>query len=111
MNINIKAKNLDLTPSLKNYIEIKLGPLTKFFKDFDAEGSFGVWMEVGRMTKHHKKGIVYVARADLRLPGKILRAEEQSHDLRGAIDILKDKLRAEASRYAARLKEKKSVRR
>lgn len=107
MQINIKAST-DLTPSLKIYIESKLAPLAKFIKHFDETGEAAIWLEISRTSKHHKKGNeVYMAAADLRLPKKILRAEEYAEDARKAIDNAKDTLRQEIEKYKARFTERK----
>ncbi len=36
MKVNIKATNLDLTPAIRQYIEIKIGSLEHFLKRFDG---------------------------------------------------------------------------
>lgn len=102
MRINIK-KNLDLTPSLRTYIDQKLVPLAKFIKKFDETGEAELWLELSRTTRHHGKGEeVFLAVADLRLPHKILRAEEYAEDIRKAIDQAKDTLRLEIEKYKTR---------
>ena len=103
MNINIK-KNLDLTPPLRVYIEEKLAPLAKFIKKFDETGEAELWLELSRTTRHHGKGgEVFLAAADLRLPKKILRAEEYADDIRKAIDQARDTLHMEIEKYKTRL--------
>ena len=99
MKLNLKATGLDLTPSIKEYCDEKIGSLTKFVKRYDAEGTAEVWLEIGRTTKHHHKGPVFRAEADLRLPGKILRAEQEDTDVRAAIDRIRTKLRLEILKY------------
>lgn len=101
MKINIKAST-SLTPALRVYIERKLAPLAKFVKRFDETGGAEIWLEVSRTTHHHRKGDVFVAAADLRLPKKILRAEEYAEDARTAIDRAKDMLRLEIEKYKTR---------
>lgn len=102
MDIYIKAST-DMTPSFRNYIEDKIGSLAKFVKRFDESGEAAIWLEVSRTTRHHKKGgEVYMASADLRLPKKILRAEEYADDPRKAIDQAKDTLRLEIEKYRTR---------
>ncbi len=98
MNINIK-KGIDLTPALETYIKKKLLPLVKFVKPFDETGEAAIWLEVSRTTKHHRKGEVYFAAVDLRLPKKIIRAEAYAEDVRKAIDEAKDTLRLEIKKY------------
>jgi ribosomal subunit interface protein len=105
MKINIK-KTPDLVSSaLEVYIEEKLAPLAKFVKQFDETGEAEIWLELSRTTKHHRKGEVYMAAADLRLPHKILRAEEYADDIHKAIDQVKDTLRLEIDKYKTRFTE------
>ncbi len=105
MKIVIKATT-DLTPSLRKYIDLKLGSLAKFVKRFDETGEAGIWLEVSRTTRHHKKGNeVFMASADLRLPKRILRAEEYADDMRAAIDQARDTLRLEIEKYRTRFME------
>jgi len=106
MKINIKATGVDLTPSLKTYIKDKLGALSRFVKGFDAAGQPEIWLEVARVTKHHHKGSVFKAEADLRLPKKILRAEHLDIDVRTAIDVLRNKLRLEIEKYKTKMSPK-----
>jgi len=103
MKINIKGTNLDLTPSLKTYIDEKLGGLAKFIKRFDEDGVAELWLEVGRTTAHHHKGEVFSAEADLRLPKEILRASHADKDVRTAIDIIRDKIHQEILKYKTRI--------
>lgn len=99
MKINIKSTNLELTPALREYLEEKIGMLKKFLKRWEAEGVTEIWVEVGRTTRHHQKGEVFRAEADLRVPGKVLRAEEESFDVRAAIDKMRDTLKREIIKY------------
>lgn len=114
MKIVIKTIRLDLTPSLKEYVEKKLAPLAKFIRRFDETGEAETWVEISRLTRHHKKGVVFEASADMRLPKKILRAEAMETDERAAIDAIKDELRGEITKYRTRfieLKRKELARR
>ncbi len=103
MKLSIVGKNLDLTPSFKTYIESKLLPLSKFLGRFEEDGEASLWLEVARITGHHKRGDVFWAAADLKLPGKVLRAEKESGDARAAVDGIKDELRTEIEKYKSRL--------
>ncbi|HVM76890.1 MAG TPA: ribosome-associated translation inhibitor RaiA [Candidatus Paceibacterota bacterium] len=102
MKINI-TKTSDLTPSLMTYIEDKLGGLAKFVKHFDETGEAEIWLEISRTTEHHRKGNVFKAAADLRLPKKILRAEEYAEDIRVAIDRARNTLHLEIEKYKTKL--------
>lgn len=99
MNIIIKAVRLDLTPSIKTYINEKLGTLSKYIEKFNLEGQPELWLEVTRTTRHHQKGLVFNAKADLRLPGKVLRAVHDDADVRLAIDRVRDALKVEIEKY------------
>ena len=100
MKINIKATNFELTPSLKEYAEEKLGTLEKFIQKFAAEGVAEIWLEVARTTRHHHKGEnLFMAEADLRLPNRILRGEEYAEEIHAAIDRVRDTLRLEIEKY------------
>ncbi len=100
MKITIK-KSLDVTPPLEAYIEAKLAPLTKFIKAFDRDDApVGLRLEVSRSSNHHRKGEeIFVAAADLRMPGKILRGEASASDIRKAIDEVRDILHMEIQKY------------
>jgi len=99
MQINIKAMEIDLTPALKIYIERKLGPLSKFIKRFDEAGQAELWVEVARMTRHHHKGLVFMAEGRLPLPKKALHVVERHDDVRKAVDAMKRTLRLEIEKY------------
>lgn len=99
MKIIIKSTDLDLTPSLKNYINTKIGVLEKFIGRFDQEGAVELKIEVARTTRHHHKGDVFMAEVNLFLPKKVLRAVERSEDIRKSIDSVKKKLLLEIEKY------------
>jgi len=99
MNITIK-KTLDVTEPLETYIEEKLLPLAKFVKPFEKNGEIELYLEVSRTSAHHRKGDeVFMACADLRLPGKVLRGEAMASDIRKAIDELRNILHMEIEKY------------
>ncbi len=103
MEINIKATNLDLTPSIREYVEEKIGSLDKFLKKFEKEGEIKILVEIARTTKHHKSGKVFYAEATFSLRKKVFRAENSNDDVRLAIGEVRNKLQQEIKKY----KEKK----
>lgn len=103
MIINIKATKLDLTPAIKEYIEIKIGSLDKFLKKFEIKSEVEVSVEIARTTRHHHKGDIFYAEANLRIGKTLLRAEDTDWDIRVAVDKVKDRLGQEIKKY----KEKK----
>ncbi len=103
MKSTIKATNLDLTPSLRTFINGKTLIIEKLVKRFDATDVVAFHLEVGRSTKHHHKGDVFMAEMNLDLPGKVLRVEVLASDVRQAIDQAKNKLRLEIEKYKTKI--------
>lgn len=104
MKIIIKATKLDLTPAINAYIEQKIGSLAKLVAEWDGEGAVEARVEIGRTTKHHNKGPVFRAEANLRLPKIILRAEHSDWNVRRSIDEIKDELQREIKKYKTRIR-------
>jgi putative sigma-54 modulation protein len=98
MKITIKATNFKLTPTIEDYILEKINSLDKF-----THGIIKAFVEVGKSTRHHQKGPFFRAEADLRLPGKILRAEAEEKDLYMAIVRVKDELQIEVKKYKEKM--------
>ncbi len=101
MQINIKGTKLTLTPSLRTYIERKLGTLTRFLKQLETAG-VEMKVEIARTTRHHRHGEVFMAEVNLPLPGRTLRAAEYSADARMAVDAVREKLQLEIEKYKAK---------
>ncbi|HEX9664317.1 MAG TPA: ribosome-associated translation inhibitor RaiA [Patescibacteria group bacterium] len=97
MKITIKGTNIKLTPEIKDYIDQKLNSLDKFVK-----GILEALVEVGKTSQHHRTGQVFRAEADLRLPGKVLRAEAVAGDLNTAVNQVKDELQRQLKKYKNR---------
>jgi len=110
VKIVIKATNLELNQELRDYIEEKIGGLEKFAKVFQNENYYNgffakgkprveVWVEIEKTTRHHQKGDIFRAEAQMRFPGKSLRAESKRDDLKLAITEIKDELQRELKQY------------
>jgi ribosomal subunit interface protein len=110
MKIVIKTKNLKLQPIIKDFIEKKLNNLEKFAKIFQSEKYFDsffgkgkptieAWVEIGKTTKHHKKGEFFFAECQMRFPKKTLRAVAQSENLKSAISKSKEELERQIKQY------------
>lgn len=114
MKIIIKATNIKLNQALKDFVETKINDLEKFSKIFESEkyfnGFFGkgkpkaeAWVEIGKVTLRHRKGPFFRAECQIRLPGKSLRSEASSRDLRLAISEVKDELQRQLKQYKNKL--------
>ncbi len=100
MQITVKHTSLEENwPNLNEYVETRFRNLEKLLKHWDEEGALDLKVELARTTKHHSKGDVYYAEANLELPGKVLRAEATLHDIRAAIDEVYEDLRLQVEKY------------
>ncbi|OGE81169.1 MAG: ribosomal subunit interface protein [Candidatus Doudnabacteria bacterium RIFCSPLOWO2_02_FULL_48_8] len=93
MNISIKATHLDLTPSIKQYVEEKIGGLGKIiFGPIEAK------VELER-DRHHQSGLVFRAEVTMFAGGKVLRADALGEDMYAAIDLVMPKLREQITKF------------
>jgi len=107
MRIIIKTTNIKLTESLKRFIEEKIGGLEKFLEDilkkidiFDGKKPRAeCFVEIGKPSRHHRKGDVFYAEAQIPLPGDGVRSEAEREDLREAIYEVKDELQRLLKKY------------
>jgi ribosomal subunit interface protein len=106
MKITIQTKNITLTQAIEDFIEEKINSLEKFIKViYDGphySSSSGkekaavlALVEIGKETMHHRKGPFFRAECEINFPGKKIRAEAFSKDLRAAIVEVKDELQRE----------------
>ena len=102
MKLRIKSTRLQLTPALVEYAEKKLLTLSRLVSRWDRGGAVAMEVEIAKSTQHHRKGPVFYAEANLRLPGVLLRAEEFHEDLHVAITKVRAKLRQEILKCKAR---------
>ena len=104
MKIIIKTKNIDASPVLNNFIEKKFSGLKKFINILKREDEIGktlaeVFVEAERETKHHKKGEVFLVKAQVALPGRNIMAEERADDLFEAVVKAKEELKLEIEKF------------
>jgi len=100
MKVTIKTTNLKLTPGVKKAIEEKIATLDKFIPYIDT--TVEAFVEVAFETRHHKKGKIYYAEADIKVPGKIIRSEARGEDIYQAINEIKDELQLLLKKYKKR---------
>ena len=104
MEISIKTTNLELTSAIESYVYKKVSSLAKFLKNIDSSVQ-EARVEIGKPSGHHRKGKVFYAEINLRLPGKLLRAASKNWDLMTAIDDAKDEMQIQIKRYKERWKD------
>ena len=100
MKIIIKGTKIKLTQSLKDFIEEKIGGLEKFFK-FKVKEDFEIkaFVEIGKLSKHHRRGDVFYAECQILLPKKGVRFVAERENLELAICEVKDGLQDQLKKY------------
>lgn len=98
--VSIKGTNVTLTDSIVDTIEKKLLSLSKFTEKMEPMAELRV--EVGKTTRHHKKGMVWRAEANFMVPGTLLRAEVEGEALYASIDELREELERQIKHYKER---------
>jgi putative sigma-54 modulation protein len=92
MRLQVKSKNVELSPALKIYAQEKLGKLEKHLND-NARLELELAVERNPSIAANQ-----VAEATIWTRGPVLRAREASHDMKASIDLLVDKLERQARR-------------
>jgi len=93
MRLQVKGKNVEVSPAIRSYAEEKLGKLDRQLADPTR-----VELE---LTVERNPSIAdkIVAEATIWTKGPVLRAKERSTDMRASIDLLTDKLERQVIRY------------
>lgn len=97
VRLSIKGKNIDVTPSLKEYAEKRVAKLYKFFQwreDVHVEVMLSV------IKESHRAEITY------RLGGFVMRGESTQRDMYAAIDEASDRIDRQVRRHKNRLQQK-----
>jgi len=103
MQITIKATGVELTPALNTYVQVKFGKLERFLKELAP--SELIKIEIGEPSRHHRKGDVFYAEANLSLNKKLLRAEAYNKDLKSAINEVYEDLESQIKKLKDKVKE------
>jgi putative sigma-54 modulation protein len=96
MRLQVKGKNVEVTPSIREYAERKLAKIGKQLADQTQ-------VEV-ELSEQRNPSIPasQVAEATIFTKGPTLRARESSRDMKASIDLLADKLERQVKRYTER---------
>ena len=96
MRLQVKGKNVEVAPSIREYAERKLAKLDKQL----AEQTF-VEIELSEQ-RNPSISASHVAEATIFAKGVTLRARESSPDMKASIDRLVEKLERQVKRYRER---------
>jgi putative sigma-54 modulation protein len=93
MQLAISGKNLEVTDSLRAYVEKKIGRLDRYLPNV-TDARVELVVENTRAAKDSQ-----IAQVTLRTKQAILRAEEASTDMFASIDAVFEKMQRQADRY------------
>lgn len=93
MQLIIKAKNMEMTDWLREYVETKIGKLDRYLPSI-SEARVELSTEKVKSAQDR-----HVAQVTLRSNNTILRAEERTDDIFASIDAVLDKIYRQIARY------------
>ena len=93
MRLQVKGKNVEITPSLRQYVETKVAKLDKHLADLTQ-----VELELSE-EKNPSIAASQIAEGTIFTKGSTLRAREAAREVRTAVDQLVDNLERQAKRY------------
>ncbi len=96
MKVSIRGEKIEVTKSIKDYIEDKMGRLDRYFDNDNIECN----------VKIHVKNEEQSIEVTVPTSRFVIRAEQTSGDLYAAIDLVVDKLERQISKNKAKLNDK-----
>ena len=100
MEIQITGKNVELLPTVRSYIERKLGKLSRHLPNI-SESVVEITEEKTRSPQHR-----FVVQVTLNSHGTLLRGEERGQDLYTAVDRVAEVMNRQIERYKGKLYDK-----
>lgn len=95
MQINIRGKNMEITPALQEYAEKRLSKLGKFL---NSEAELQATLSV--VKENH------IVDVTISIGGLLLRGEEATQDMYASIDLVVDKLERQIHKYKTKINRK-----
>src|SRR3989344_1871664 len=96
MKIDIFANHIELTPAIKDFIEKKIGSLSKYTGGVEKSNAR---VEISLPSRHHHSGEIFYAELNLNFGGTLLRAETENKDLYAAITVVRDELQEQIKQF------------
>ena len=88
----IRGKNVEITPALRDYVEKRIGKITRYF---DSVGEISVLLSV--LKDRH------LVEVTVPVQGVLLRGEEASHDMYASIDLVIEKLERQIHKHKTKM--------
>ena len=95
MAIVVRGKNIDITPALRDYVEKRIGKITKYFDQL-GEITAVLTVEKGR----------HIVEVTVPVSGMLLRGEEATADMYTSIDLVIEKIERQIEKYKTKLARK-----
>jgi len=95
MQINLRAKNFELTQEIKDYVDEKIGKLDRFLEGRNGMGEVDLILEAG----HHRQGKINGCKVLLHIPGHKIFVEEWHEEMFGAIDLAEESAKRQIEKY------------
>ncbi len=114
MEVIIRAKNIELTPHLKNYAEKKLTSACRFIpallkKEIEDKEQVGkevdrivLEVEVEKVTGEGK-GKIFRTEAQMLLPGIVIKAEDVAETVKASVDEVKYELERQLKKHKEKI--------
>jgi putative sigma-54 modulation protein len=99
MEINVRGKNIDVNPGLRQYAEKRLSKIDRYIKQTPLA------CQVTFSTERDN----YVVEVTIPLNGYLLRAEESARDAFSSVDNVMEKLEKQIEKYRTRLLKRDKV--
>ncbi|MBR4641873.1 MAG: ribosome-associated translation inhibitor RaiA [Selenomonadaceae bacterium] len=93
VTFNIRGKNIEITPPLREYVEKRVGKITKYFDNMD---------EISVLLSVEKDRQIVEVTAEVR-GGLILRGQESNVDMYTSIDLVVEKLERQIHKQKTKL--------
>lgn len=91
----VRGKNIDITPALKDYVEKRVGKITKYFDQL-GEITAILTVEKGR----------HIVEVTVPVNGMLLRGEEATADMYTSIDLVIEKLERQIEKHKTKIARK-----
>ena len=92
MKMIVRGKNIEITPALREYVEKRVGKITKYF---DGLGDISAVLKVEK--GHH------IVEVTVPINGMLLRGEESTSDMYTSIDQVVDKIEKQIEKYKTKI--------
>ncbi|TET52931.1 MAG: ribosome-associated translation inhibitor RaiA [Anaerolineales bacterium] len=103
MEVSISARNMEVTPRLREYVESKVGKLDRYLSSID-DARVDLRVEQTRSAEHRQ-----VAQLTVRSGGTILRAEVRTGDMFASIDAVLDKTYRQIERFKGKRRDRRQA--